>query len=54
MGNIVELLVALLLAIGFGAAAFATLAMGQDISTLELISNCRESVNIDYLIGRLL
>ena len=55
MGNFVELLVALMLAIGFGAAAFATLAMGQGLETQELVIQCNEGIkNIGYLIGSLL
>ena len=55
MGNIVELIIASILAVAFGAAAFATFAMGQGPETQELVTSCLGNImDIDYLIGSLL
>ena len=52
MGHLVELLIASMLAVAFGAAAFATFAMGQGFETQELVTSCLGNImNIDYLIG---
>ena len=52
IGQFIEFLIAATILIAFGAAAFATLAMGQELITQEFVQGCtKEVTRIGYLIG---